>query len=575
MKEIDFSLYNNFATAVLVLDSMNRIVFKNIVFIKNFGNIKNLEKFSNYFNFDICMLDSENIINANPISFALVSPENFSAHAVYQKTKEQFLYFKLLSFIDRGYRVIGFSDLTYYTLFENLEKNYEILNMKYQQLEETNKNFSSSQQKAQNQAIKMALMHRISNVIRESMDLSKIVNSTLKELSNLFGATKIYYASFDENSIKGFKIENVYPSTFSDIIGENVEFGEKTLKTILAKNISIAPCAKEYLNSKSTYPASITRILVPVYRLNRFFGVLMIYTNQSAQTQTDILQSISTQLASAMVQAALFSEINKKNEELQKTLTELKETQVQLINSEKMASLGQLVAGVAHEINTPLASINSNNDILSKLISRFENCDEKLLNTFDSINKIDKEAIKRINQIVQSLKKFVRLDESELQEADINKELDLTLELIKHETKNSIKINKEYSDLPKIGCYPNMLNQVFMNILINACQSIKSKDNSKDKNYDVCKYPCEGEITIKTEFKDNILTVSIKDTGAGIDERIKHKIFTAGTTTKKIGTGLGLAISQKIIEKHKGSISFVTKKGEGTEFFINIPNSPM
>ena len=165
-----------------------------------------------------------------------------------------------------------------------------------------------------------------------------------------------------------------------------------------------------------------------------------------------------------------------------------------------------------------------------------------LVENMENINKIDKEAIKRISNIVKSLKRFVRLDESDLQLADINREIDLTLEIIKHETKNKIQIVKNYAQLPEIKCYPNMLNQVFMNILINACQSIEKT----------------GMITITTGFENNRLIVKIKDTGCGIDDSIKDKIFAAGTTTKKIGigTGLGLAICQKIIEKHKGSISF-------------------
>ena len=150
----------------------------------------------------------------------------------------------------------------------------------------------------------------------------------------------------------------------------------------------------------------------------------------------------------------------------------------------------------------------------------------------------------------------MRLDEAELQEADINKEIDLTLELLRHETKNRIEIIKNYGELPPIKCYPNMLNQVFTNILQNAIHAIKEK----------------GIISIDTNFKRKQLTVKIKDNGCGIKE--PNKIFDLGYTTKGVGvgTGLGLAISQKIIEKHKGKINVKTKINKGSEFCITIPS---
>ena len=238
--------------------------------------------------------------------------------------------------------------------------------------------------------------------------------------------------------------------------------------------------------------------------------------------------------------------------ELTRTLKELQETQLKLINSEKMASLGQLIAGVAHEINTPLASINSNNEISTKLMSKLT--DTETVELLSEINNIDKEAIGRINRLVVSLRKFVRLDEAELQDADINKEIDLTLDLIRHETKNRIEIIKNYGQLPPIKCYPNMLNQVFMNILVNAAQAIENT----------------GIITIDTKYENGNLIVKIKDNGCGIKE--PEKIFFAGYTTKGVGvgTGLGLAISQKIIEKHEGKIEVFSKWGEGSEFIITI-----
>ncbi len=304
----------------------------------------------------------------------------------------------------------------------------------------------------------------------------------------------------------------------------------------------------EYIGAKP-FKQPVMRITVPVRHAQNLTGIIVLlsYQKRELTEEIEILEAISTQLSNAITTAELYQ----KNVQ---TIKELKETQIQLINSEKMASLGQLVAGVAHEINTPVASIKSNNGIVAKLLGSIQDTDLKEMLT--DINEVDKEAVNRISNIVTSLKKFVRLDEAEQQEADINKELDLTLDLIRHETKNRITVIKNYGKIPLVKCFPNMLNQVFMNILVNACQAIEGS----------------GTITITTEIQNKNLVVKIKDTGRGIPENELDKIFTAGFTTKSsgVGTGLGLAICTKIIEKHKGEITVNSTVGMGSEFIITI-----
>ena len=327
------------------------------------------------------------------------------------------------------------------------------------------------------------------------------------------------------------------------------------METIGRREISACNSLIEYVGAKP-FKQPVLRIVIPVHHMQNLMGVIVLlsYQKRELSEEIEILEAISSQLSNAITRAELYQKNIQTVKELQNTLKELKETQIQLINSEKMASLGQLVAGVAHEINTPVASIKSNNAIAAKLLGSIE--DTELKEMLTELNNIDKEAVSRISNIVTSLKKFVRLDEAELQEADINKELDLTLELIRHETKNRIKIIKNYGEIPIIKCFPNMLNQVFTNILINACQAIEG----------------EGAITITTEFKDKNLIVKIKDSGCGIPEKQLNKIFSAGFTTKGagIGTGLGLAICSKIIEKHNGKIIVNSEVGKGSEFIITI-----
>lgn len=539
---IKFDIFRQFRDAVIILNKKKEVVYKNHTFKRWFKNSVNIQKLSHNASFDICPLNSENIEIYSPIYHALISKENFFARISYQTELNQIFYYDLTALKKGNYTIIFFTDVSAQNRLSNIYKENEKLQEKYNKLLEENEDLQKIKQKAQSQAIRIALINKVSNNIRESIDISQIIQSALKELSIMFGAYSAYYAKANENI---FTIEEVYGNKKTV---KNFEFDNKTFKTIAAKEISVCNAVLEYKNAKP-FKQPVLRIIVPVHHRQKLTGIIVLlsYHKRELNEEIEILEAISSQLSNAIIRAELYQ----KNIQ---TIKELKETQIQLINAEKMASLGQLVAGVAHEINTPVASIKSNNGIVEKLLDTIEDNDLKEMLT--DINQIDKEAVNRISSIVTSLKKFVRLDEAELQEADINKELDLTLDLIRHETKNKIEIIKNYGKIPMVRCFPNMLNQVFMNILINACQSIKDK----------------GTITITTEYNSKKLIVKIKDTGCGIPQNQLDKIFSAGFTTKSsgIGTGLGLAICTKIIEKHKGEITVNSEVGKGSEFIITI-----
>jgi signal transduction histidine kinase len=246
--------------------------------------------------------------------------------------------------------------------------------------------------------------------------------------------------------------------------------------------------------------------------------------------------------------------------------------------------LGQLVAGIAHEINNPVNFISAGVDSLSTNLEEIRqvldiyhkvtpaNVVEKLKEIEDLKAKVEyKEAIREINKLIESIKNgtnrtteivrglrtFSRLDEDILKMADIHEGLDSTLILLHNKYKNRIEIIKNYGDLPLVECYPGQLNQVFMNILSNAVDAIDDK----------------GTITINTSLSNGFIKIGIKDTGQGIPENIREKIFDPFYTTKGVGkgTGLGLSITQSIIEKHKGRIHVKSEKGKGTEFIISLP----
>jgi signal transduction histidine kinase len=272
----------------------------------------------------------------------------------------------------------------------------------------------------------------------------------------------------------------------------------------------------------------------------------------------------------------LEEKVAERTQDLETSITQLKRMQHHLVMQEKMASLGNLVAGVAHEVNNPIGAINSSADVSARCIL---NIDEEIsksdvtehlkndskfwksMKLLKENNNVIVTAGKRVAKIVQSLKSFARLDESEFQKADIHEGLNSTLTLVQHELKNEVEVIREYGDIPKIECYPNQLNQVFMNLFVNAAQAIEKA----------------GWLKIKTSEKDNKVFIEISDNGKGIPEDKIKKIFDPGFTTKSrgVGTGLGLSISYNIIQKHHGDIKAKSEVGKGTTFTIILPiNQP-
>ncbi len=559
------NFYHNLEEPIIIYDKKQNILYHNLAFKKIFGDFNNsegydcLSKLSYKFSYQMCFLKSEDLKTYCPPISAIKKDVNFSTFATYQKDENKFYHFMIKAFSVKRYRIVYFYDITDELRTEKLKEENERLRIQ-------NVEFASTNSKAQNQAVKMALLNRISISIKNELDIKTLIEKSLRELSIVFGASKSYFAEYDKND---FIIKYTYPEVYAPQIGEKVIYSKALTDELHSGEISIQTCIKEHEGACIPLLNSTVRIIMPIIKNAQLFGIAVIFTPKKEITalERELLTGISMVITSSLMQASLFHQISQKKEELESAIKELKETQLQLINSEKMASLGQLIASVAHEINTPLGAISANNEMMEKLFNSF---DVSTLDILKEMNGIDKEAIKRITNIVQSLKRFVRLDETVQQEANINEELDLTLELIRHKIKKGFEIVKNYGNIPFVSCYPNMLNQVFLNILMNAVHSIEEK-KAKDSSF-------VGKIKLTTEVKDDFLRISIFDNGVGIKTSNKDKIFSAGFTTKKKGqgTGLGLAICRKIIEKHKGEISFESGNLEGevdykTVFIVDIP----
>ncbi|MCZ2079053.1 MAG: hypothetical protein HUU41_18315 [Bryobacteraceae bacterium] len=256
----------------------------------------------------------------------------------------------------------------------------------------------------------------------------------------------------------------------------------------------------------------------------------------------------------------------------QDLLEQLESAHQRLAEAHKMASIGRLSAGIVHEINTPIGSIFSNNEVilrslevLKKLLA--ESCAAsvapsqeamEIIETMATLAAVDKIACERISGVIRSLKTFSRVDDRDIRKACLEGIIRNTLKLTGTIFRRRIAVETHFEELPEIECYPGLLNQVFANLLVNAGQAIEG----------------EGKITVTTRRENDFVHVSIADTGKGIKPEDRGRIFARGFTTKPIGegTGLGLAITREIVEDtHGGSIDFESEPGMGTTFHVRLP----
>jgi signal transduction histidine kinase len=343
-----------------------------------------------------------------------------------------------------------------------------------------------------------------------------------------------------------------------------------------------------------------SQIAIPLLIKDTLIGVFSVESSEQrifSEREEILVTIVANQAASAIHNARLYAHEERRREELaeaherlqqlnetlearvrdrtrelEETNRDLRETQAQLVQSGKMASLGMLAAGIVHEINTPIGAIHSNADVQRRSISIIQDAltepalaeqlreNSRLDRAFtllQTTNDITQEAVGRIVKIIRSLKSFARLDQAELESVNLHEGVDSSLTLLQHLLKGRITIVKNYGPLPAVQCYASQINQVFMNLLTNAAQAIGE----------------EGTITVTTRRDGACAVVEIADTGSGIKPDHLKQVFDPGFTTKGVGVGagLGLPIAYRIIEDHHGTIDIQSEPDKGTTITLRLP----
>jgi signal transduction histidine kinase len=442
----------------------------------------------------------------------------------------------------------------------------------------------------QAQASREFLINQLTRSIRQSLDIDIILGTAVTELGKVMGVSRCfirYFPSDGEEKAFQYQLPGVRRLSLEELTYEKEVFQlrkEQTYNPFILDDIrDCPPQLASYVQGKGNDIKSLA--IVPILIRDELVGTITLHQCDAYRAwvmeDIELFRALSEHLGVALHQAQLFLELDQQKTALEQTLEELQQAQLYLIQSEKMAVLGQFVAGIAHEVNTPLGTIISNNatlkvctDKLGQLYStNAESGDgagksaEQLFTSMENLLSLNKLAASRIQDIVKNLRNFARLDESELKLVDLHEGIESTILLVQSSLDSKIAIVRDYgSNIPLVQCYPGLLNQVFMNLLVNAIHAIQETKFERADSH---------SITIQTLYsqKTDLITITISDTGKGISPDNLTKVFDPGFTTKGVGvgTGLGLALCYRIVEKHHGRISLESVMNQGTSFHVQIP----
>lgn len=488
------------------------------------------------------------------------------------------------------------------SLEQQVEERTEELKHRSKQLEQANAELERSVER------QTTLSHIVAK-IRDSLDIETIFQTTTEELSKVLPAEHVAVYQFNEDwSGKFVAHYETIQSQYQDVnpLGVNVVWTDTHLQETQGGRYrkgeasvindiyqaGYTPCHIDVLEQFQIKAF----LLVPIFVKTELWGLLGIYQHSAPRqwrsSEIEFVGQIATQLGAALQHGNLLAHTRQQAEQLATALDDLQQIQIQLIHSEKMSSLGQLVAGVAHEVNNPINFIYGNlspleeyaQTLLELLQAYQRHYPDPPLELQQQLERNDFSYIEedipklcasmrigadRIRGIVQSLRNFSRLDEADIKSVNLHEGLESTLLILHHRLRSGaagtvIHIEKQYGNLPDVECYAGQLNQVFMNLISNAIDELLAAAIAKEMT---------PTITLTTHLDSEWVVISIKDNGRGIPAEVQMRLFDPFFTTKPVGqgTGLGLSISYQIVEKHGGQLLCMSEPGEGTEFVVKLP----